>query len=355
MKKKHIFRLSAFLLIVACILVILCDLFEYPNSHMSERFKTYESFEKNTVDAVYIGTSGTDRFWLSAKAFEDYGMTVYPLSIEALPSWNTLNVVKYAFKYQNPKLVIIDTRSFLWNPTENVNTDAKRSRRVADQFSLFSYNRIDAINRSLKMMNEIDPTVKKFDLSYYLPFIRYHNMWSDEDFTFGEIGRSGTKYLGYRFVSNKSIRIRAIDEPVFSDKTAELDKYNTFYLHELIDYFKENKIDALFVSSPRQIDESNVYLNNAIYKIIREESMNCINFSEKENVEKYQFDYSHDFFDEGHTNFYGAVKYTDYFAKYLSDNYDLPDHREDEKCAEWHGVYEYICSQIEKLEAKKAK
>ncbi len=341
--------MTSFLLIVACILVILCDLFESPNSQLSSRFKTYESFEKNTVDAVYIGTSGVDRFWISGKAFDDYGMTVYPLSVNGLPSWNIINVVKYAYTYQKPKLVIIDTRPFTWDPSTNIDSiPYTKTGRVADQLPLLSPNRIDAINRSVRLMNDIDPTTNHFKIYYYLTFIHYHDMWSAKNFSFDEIGRDESKFLGYRYYAKKSLEINAIKEPVYSDEIGELDKYSTRYLLELINYFKDNNINALFVLSPRQVDESNVCLNNAIFDIIKNEGMNYINFSEKENVEKYKFDYSHDFYDVSHANFYGAVKYTDYFSEYLKENYDLPDHREDEKCAEWNGVYENICQRVKK-------
>ena len=353
MNKKQAFRLTAFLLVVACILVILCDLFEYPNSHMSERFKTYSDFDKGTVDAIYIGTSGTDRFWIPGKAFDEYGMTVYPLSIEALPSWNIINILQYGMKKQKPSLVIIDTRSFLWNPELSADTAGKRARRVADQFDFLSFTRFDAINRSLKLIHSLDSSVSRFDVSYYLPFIRYHDMWSDDDFTFDEIGSQPSKTLGYRLAKSRSLTVTPINDPVFSDATTELDKYNKEYLYELIEYIKDKNINALFVSSPRQIDKENVYINNAIFNILEEEGMNCINFSTQENVEKYKFDYSKDFYDEGHVNFYGAVKYTEYFSEYLNAHYNLPDHRDDEKCESWHGNFEYIQNCVEKWENSK--
>ena len=52
MTKNQIIRTVAFLLVVFTLLLALCDLFEYENSHISKRIETYQHLEKNTVDAV---------------------------------------------------------------------------------------------------------------------------------------------------------------------------------------------------------------------------------------------------------------------------------------------------------------
>ncbi|MBO5936208.1 MAG: hypothetical protein J6Q79_01180 [Clostridia bacterium] len=61
MTKNQIIRTVAFLLVVSVLLLTLCDLFEYENSHISERIETYQDLPRNTVDAVMVGTSGIDR------------------------------------------------------------------------------------------------------------------------------------------------------------------------------------------------------------------------------------------------------------------------------------------------------
>ena len=80
MTKNQIIRCAAFSVIVCLLLVLMCELFENTNtSNYATRMYSYRNFNEDTVDAVMIGTSGIDRYWIAAKAYEDYGMTVYPL------------------------------------------------------------------------------------------------------------------------------------------------------------------------------------------------------------------------------------------------------------------------------------
>ena len=87
MTKNQIIRTVAFLLVVSVLLLTLCDLFEYENSHISERIETYQQLPEDTVDAVLVGTSGIDRYWVTPKAYEEHGITAYPLSTDGMPPW----------------------------------------------------------------------------------------------------------------------------------------------------------------------------------------------------------------------------------------------------------------------------
>ena len=175
MNKKQALRAAAFLLITVVLIFYLCDIFEYKSSHMSERFRTYRELPANTVDAVYIGSSAVDRYWIAGQAFEDYGMTVYPLSTNGQPSWLIKNIIAEAYRYQDPKLFIFDVRSFAVDITEDTGITDARCRYVIDTLEFFSKNRIDAIKRTKDVMCRIDPTISKYDMSYYFTFVKYHN------------------------------------------------------------------------------------------------------------------------------------------------------------------------------------
>ena len=72
MTKQQITKVVAFCLIVCIMLLCLCDLFEHNNlSNYSRRIHTYRTLEEDTVDAVFLGTSGVDRYWIAAKAYEE--------------------------------------------------------------------------------------------------------------------------------------------------------------------------------------------------------------------------------------------------------------------------------------------
>lgn len=358
MNKKQVIRTVVFLVLVFFVLVLLSDLFEYKVSNISRRYEKFKQLEDDTVDAVYVGSSGVDRYWIPAKAYDEYGMTVYPLSSEGLPSWLVKNMIVEARDKQNPKLIIIDSRPFTGSELTQVTSLAEtRARRVIDMIDFFSPNRLDSINRSLKVFNKLDSSISRFSPSYYFTFIRYHNMWNDEAFTFDQLTDPVAKYLGFYLWEGSSVKeYSKPKEAVYTDERIPLCDQSMEDLTELIAYIKENNIDALFVDTPYPIDEKGSGRRNSLADILAENGMNYISYNTPEMAEKYPFDPSADFYNSNHVNYYGAEKFTTIFSEYINENYELSDHRNDERCADdWNGVYDLIKKRIAQFEKNKAK
>ena len=88
MTKKQILRCIAFVVAVFMTIVLMCDLFEYENNkNFDKNAYTYRNLPENILDGVYIGTSGVDRYWIAAKAYEEYGLSIHASSYDALPAW----------------------------------------------------------------------------------------------------------------------------------------------------------------------------------------------------------------------------------------------------------------------------
>ncbi len=226
MNKKQILRTVLFFIAVFIILVVLCDLFEYKIDNISRRYEKFKVLEDNTVDAVYIGSSAVDRYWINAKAYEEYGMTVYPASSEGLPAWLYIPMIKEVYKYQDPKLLILDIRPFLTgNYSEHIDITDVRCRRIIDMLDFFSPNRFDAIRRTEQVMREINEDFSVFDSMYFFSFVRYHNKWSDDSFTFDELGTEQAGYMGFYVAKTKSVKRVKIKTPPIRMKALHLMKY----------------------------------------------------------------------------------------------------------------------------------
>ena len=85
-------------------------------------------------------------------------------------------------------------------------------------------------------------------------------------------------------------------------------------------------------------------------KICDEYDVNYINFLSMDVV-----DYNTDCYDkDSHLNPSGARKVTDYLGQYITENYDIPDQRQNEAYSFWYQDYdEYIDLKIENLEKNK--
>ena len=353
MTKNQIIRTVAFLLVVSVLLLTLCDLFEYENSHISERIETYHDLPRNTVDAVMVGTSGIDRYWITAKGYEEYGITAYPLSTDASPTWMIKIMLKEAVKKQNPKLVIIDMRAFTNSYNEGSKKFDAASRRVIDGLDFFSWTRLEAINTTLKLrMKTGDPEAERYDPSYFFSFIKYHSKWESDSFSFDELENPKSQYLGFYMHSNNSIN--AIGEYFETEKSTEksdLDPIVEEVLYDLLDYLKKQDYEVLFLDTPHRHNVNEAKRMNTICDILTENGFSYLvcDLDGRYNIEK-------DFYNDGHVNYYGAEIFTEWFGEYLSNSYDFPDRRLDKKCnKDWIGVYDTVKEGIKIFEDARAK
>lgn len=357
MTKKQIFRCIAFALVFCMMLVVLCDLFESDNNtNFDMRFTTYRNLEKDTVDAVFIGTSGVDRYWIAPKAYEEYGMTVYSLSSDAMPTWLFTNMIDEAYTYQNPELILIDARAYGQDNSLVKPMDA-RARRVLDAMNFWSINRIKTAFKTMETIHSAHEEQSRFDLSYLFSVAKYHDKWAEDDYEIkNNLGNKEHEYGGFYMSGSLS----TFSEPQVTD-SYDFDLYEPLdpvaeeSLYELLDYVKEKNLNVLFVDTPQLRDETETGRANTLYKILDEEGIDYVNFFATDSDEMYviDFDYEKDFYNSGHTNYYGAEKFTDYFAQYIDENYDLPDRRGDEAVAkDWDGKYDAIKEKIKADEEK---
>ncbi len=349
MKNAKLFRSVAFVLAVLVLLYVMCDLFEYNNDHSSQRIETYQHLEKDTVDVVFTGTSGMDRYWIAPKAFEENGITAYCLSTEAMPTWLLKSMLIEAEKNQSPKLVIFDMRSFMLSYDKGEINDV-RSRRVIDVLDFFSMSRFNAINRTLKVLSKWDDDTSRFDPSFFLSFIRYHSRWEEEGFTFDELKDPESEYMG--FFIHKELTVAPIDKVTknyVTDERAPMDPLCEQQLYELLDYVEKKDYQVLFLDTPHNYNELEAKRMNTMCDILDEEGVDYLvcDIDEK-------YDFVKDFYNDGHVNYYGAEKFTPWFAQYLLSNYDLPDRRNDEDCKQWYGAYDTIKNKVAELEKSAA-
>ena len=354
MTKNQIIRMVAFLLVVSMLLLALCDLFEYENSHISERIETYQNLPKNTVDAVMVGTSGIDRYWITPKAYEEHGITAYPFSTDGMPSWMIKIMLKEAEKHQDFQLAVIDMRAFLNTYKEGSAKFDAAARRVIDGLDFFSFTRYEAINTTLKLrMKTGDPEAKRYDPSFFLSFIKYHSKWENEDFSFDEIKDPESMSLGFLMHSTASIKQLGEDaKTVKSKERMALDPICEEVLYDLLDYLKKQDYQVLFLDTPHCHSDTEAKRMNTMCDILKEEGFSYLVCDVNDGV----YDLRTEFYNDGHVNYYGAEKFTEWFGEYLSISYDFPDRRLDKKCdKDWIGVYDYIKDGIKVFEDAQAK
>lgn len=352
MTKKELIRMIAFGLVVCLMLALLCDLFENEkHKNYDSRIYSYRTFEEGTVDAVFIGTSGVDRSWLGPKAYEDYGMTVYPLAVDSMPAWLYKEMLEYARQHQNIKLALLDIRAF----TQDVSMEDKHSRamdiqahRVLNALPWFSPLWFRTAFKTMELIHRVDESEPRFNISLLFSFIRFHQKWQEAGFDFFEenLGNQLHEFAGFYMHPSKSAYSMPLEDFVYDDTVqSPMDPIAEEALYEVIQYAQETDLKLLFVDTPQRLAEHEMLRANYIYEKLEELGMDYVTYytTGEEGPFSIDLDLKTDFYNESHVNYFGAVKFTDHFAAYLDEKFDLPDRRNDPAAqAYWDGIQEKV-------------
>lgn len=343
MTKKQFLRVVAFSLVLVCMFVFLCDLFENGESRLaSPKIRTYYDLEDNTLDMAMVGTSGIDRYWLAPKAYDERGLASYALASDGVPSWLLLPLIKdITRKNEDLKLLVIDMRPFVgsYSGQELTKFDI-RARYTIDSLPFFSLARFESINRVLELTSENFEDASRFDISYLVNFIRYHSRWSEDGFSINdELDASTSEYMG-AFIQ-KSLSLRPMAKPAVAeptDRREALDPICMENLYELFDYLSQQDYEVLFLKTPHGHKEYKTARFNELCDILDKEGYNYLNCDLDPEI----YDAKNDFYNADHVNYYGSEKFTEWFTDYIYENYELPDHRGDDRYYQWEGVYDKI-------------
>lgn len=326
--RKDVLKSIVFITLAVCMIAGLVGMFN--NQGYTDSRLYVEGFYKereDSLDAVFIGTSAVTRFWDPMKAWETSGIAVYPYATSAQPFIFIRYLMEEALKTQSPELFIIDLRGccyslekdqqkgYLWL-IDNMPESETRSKMEDAYFEFYKENWDAPIN----------------ELPYRFPFLIYRQNWSDIDYW---------AYSKYLFIKGtcllpESMLTKVIEESSFPGAAGGLDQTMIEMLEELMDFIEEANQQVLFVIAPKGEGTNEIYgaLNEA-QATVEARGFTCLNFNSEDMFEAVGLDWETDFKDASHTNHFGSVKYTQYIANYLVENYALTDKRGQEDYADW--------------------
>ncbi len=331
MKIKKVIKIIAFILIFMLIWNYVFTII-WANRNSISQF--YEE-PKNSLDVVYIGSSNSYAHFNNTLAYHLYGYTTGLLASDGQPFALVEYLLKEATKYQKPNVYVIDINCIT---TDVGYFNSGDVRKVTDNMK-FSKNRIDAINDLIQYLPQEDQDEK---LSFYFSFLTYHNSWR----YIGDYSFKPISLIKGHLIDEGTAVISPEEEYVWKKEEMELPEENKQILTDLMDYIEDEKLEVLFVIPPRSFTEENNKKLNYAARMLEDRGFKVFNAN---LVDEINIDFSHDLYNSAHLNAYGATKFTKYFAKYLKDNYNLKDHRSDEKYESWNKAYEEYVERFEKV------
>lgn len=257
-------------------------------------------------DILIFGSSLVINGIFPMELWKEYGLSAYNFGGHgeyiAVNYWNIAN----ALEYSNPKLVIVDvSKCFIDDkcPMDNLP---------------YVHTSIDSMPMSRVKIKAICDLVPGKEMEFIVPFLLYHSRWEEI------IHQQGYPVYNYSYGSEKREGINPMEEPDFTNEIFDgKETISMIYLRKIAELCSSRDIDLLFINMP--FADNDQLITNYVEKIADEYGIMYYNILK----EKYDLDYSTDFFDNEHMNPSGAIKTTRLLGEYLRDNYDLSDKSDD--------------------------
>ena len=334
---KNVLKIIIFLTIF---IILFCGLgtFFNPTGTIMEWFQSYTVIEfykekPNTLDVLYVGNSCIYTGVSPMEVYKNTGITGYGFSTSGQRMVSSYYFIKEAFRTQKPKLVFLEIGEAFTGIDKN---DEMSIRRAIDSLK-FSTNK-------LEMIWDEDYKLSGFDkLSCIFPILRFHSRWNnlDESDLRKFIFNGNYTDKGYLLEKNTKKYEGKVNRRLKKEKQEKQLQFEILKIpsevrvkiEKMIDFCKQNDSELIFIKLPEPI----VWNEERHYIIQEYANEKGVKFLDLNYDEKINIDWLKDTQDEGnHLNLFGAEKVGKYLSDYLEENYNLPDHRNEEDYKDWN-------------------
>ena len=315
--KKYIYSLSMVILFLTLTSFIFLKI-EYILTYKDSTDQPYSYYnDKSQLDIVFIGTSQLFNSIIPVQLWNDFGITSYNRAKDAQFYKVSYYLIKEAIEEKKPKIIVMDVLYLLH--LQDLANGSKQINRL--KFSLNRY-------QGFKDIYPNENIVNLFSYNYY------HSRWKllqyyDFNTTLENV------FFGYA-VLPRIFNINSKPELSNKNNTPEkiLKNDTILYAKKIVELCKKNNTEIIFVRIPQVQDKLLESRNQLFEDFCKKNNYVYIDFNK--NLNMVGIDFNTDFYDAYHLNRYGAIKITSYIGKYLVDNYNLIDKRNNRKYEKWN-------------------
>ena len=323
-------RILCCVLTAALLAVSLCGLSALLENKASKA--QFERFYKSETgyDVLFFGASHMQNALNPIILWQECGIASYNAAFEAARMSYSYWIAKNSFPDRQPSLVVIDC-SYLTNDWKHA--ASHWPSHVAFDEMPMSVGKIQAIRDLFDDREE--------RMRYLFPLTASHYRWSSltkEDF---EIDYKVMGFLPFFTVQEAELRFASADPEV------EVDSATTYYLRMLIEECQSRGIDVLLTTVPYEANEESLLGMSYTYKLAEEYGVPYLDAESVAQFLNSKTDFMNSFEDNSHLNVSGAEKFSRFMADYISENYDIPDHRADGRYAVWDSYTEEYYEELD--------
>ena len=362
--KKNLFgllRVLAFLMVFLLFFQVISVVFVPKGGYNSSEWtkyttKAYIGERQNSIDVLLIGNSNLYRGFSPIDCWNAYGISCCDAGKPSQTAKGGYNTLRNAFRYQHPKVVVLETDMLLVNYIDlgmkmifTPEPDAPKPsiydgiKKIDEKFDSF-YPKL--IKTGFNEFFDKTDTAFETEINYYFPLLKYHDRWNS-------LQKNDFRDMNavWHFADKGFVR-SAVEKPYAGSleymtanaKNSDAVKgSNLKYLDKMTEFCKENQIKFILLSLPSAKSWS-VSKHNALADFAAANKLDYIDLNLTEM--NTGLNWLTDTYDGGtHLNIYGAKKATAAFGEYLNKNLQLPDHRNDSAYAQWAEDVKHINNQ----------
>lgn len=278
------------------------------------------------IDVLFVGSSHCYCSIYPEYLWRDGGVSAFDLAVSGQDKWASYYSVKEALKTQKPKVVFVECYGLLY---EGYQQEGNKFR------NLLSYK---LSGNSISLIRKVQGEGERLDYILRWPIVhtRYRELgqYDFEQYAPSVYGRGA----GYNWDVNVGPYFPAA---LSCDATDELSEENKSWIDEMIALSQKEDFALVFFVAPKIVDEQRQTIFNSAAQYVTEQGMDFIDFGKL--AEELGLDVNRDFADGNHCNADGAAKVTGYIGDYLSEYFELTDHRGDDSYRLWEQNDHYFC------------
>lgn len=286
---------------------------------------SYHGEAKDSIDILVLGNSSAYKSFSPLELWNKYGYTSFVCGAPAQKIQEGYYMLEDCLKEQKPKIVIYETEGIFNSYGRKINGSDPQAKRDL----IFLSNEVDGVNATLDVVT-----------ANLCPLLKNHNRWSSlkaEDFTLTP--NYSQHYVTKGYVFTKKVKPYKGNKNYMkpSDYTTPIQYTNTYYLDKMKKLCEENGAEFVLMSSPLPRA-----WNDERHKAVKGYAdKNGLSYLDTNlHIKEMKINWSKDTSDKGyHLNVYGAKKNTLFVGKYLSERYELTDHRNDTAYSQWDKDY----------------
>lgn len=280
-----------------------------------------EEYYRETVDhdVVFVGDCEVYENFSPVTLWEDHGLSSYIRGSAQQLAWQSYYLLEDTLRYETPKVVVFNVRALQYDKPQSE-----------------AYNRmtIDGMRWSMSKVKSIlaSMTEEERFIEYVFPLLRYHDRWREltADDTDHWFGKERVTHAGYYMRVDVKAQTGFPEPQPLADYA--LGEKSMEYLRRMTELCRERGIELVLIKSPVEYPHWYGQWDEQVTAFAEENGLTYINFIPLR--EEIGLDMTRDTYDAGlHLNTRGAEKLAAYFGAFLTENYDLPDRRDDPACA----------------------